>query len=138
MASRLYGLENLQANFEGFEEGVKQVMMWQRSRHQHADGSVSETAQMRPVAEIVEVPEQYELAMEAALGSRLQLLVSDSGQNALSALDYLKTTKGRSSFVAGDWVSNSADSKDQELKMLPGVQTLLGDVVSIPRIAERS
>lgn len=132
VASRLYGLENLQANFEGFEEGVKQVMMWQRSKQQHADGSVSEHAHMRPVAEIVEVPEKFELAMEAALGSRLQLLVSDSGQNALNALDYLKSTKGRSSFVAGDWVAPTGDAKDTELKMLPGVETLLGDVVSMP------
>lgn len=133
VASRLYGLENLQANFEGFEEGVKQVMMWQRSREQHADGSVSTSVQMRPVAEIVEVPEKYELAMEAALGSRLQLLVSDSGENALSALDFLKNnTKGRSSFVSSDWVTNGSDSKTAELKLLPGVEILLGDVVSIP------
>lgn len=137
VASRLYGLENLQANFEGFEEGVKQVMLWQRTKSQqvHADGTVSESssAQMRPVAEIVEVPEQYELAMEAALGSRLQLLVSDSSENALGALDYLKSnTKGRSSFVSGDWLVNRAGEESSELRMLPGVQTILGDVVSIP------
>jgi chromosome segregation protein len=133
VASRLYGLENLQANFEGFEEGVKQVMMWQKSRSTHADGRVSEASHMRPVAEIVEVPEKYELAMEAALGARLQLLVSDSSENALNALDYLKNnTKGRSSFVAGDWVSGMGHGQNSELKMLPGVETLLGDVVSIP------
>ena len=135
VASRLYGLENLQANFEGFEEGVKQVMMWQRSKNEtHADGSVSSApVHMRPVAEIVEVPEQYELAMEAALGTRLQLLVSDSSENALGALDYLKAnTKGRSSFVAGDWLVGREEDQSSELRMLPGVQTLLGDVVSIP------
>lgn len=133
VAGKLYGLENLQANFEGFEEGVKQVMMWQRSKPEfHADGTVS----MRPVAEIVEVPEKYELAMEAALGSRLQLLVSETGENVLSALDYLKSnTKGRSSFVAGDWVSQINDGKNAELKMLPGVEALLGEVAQIP--AER-
>ncbi|HMN67642.1 MAG TPA: chromosome segregation protein SMC [Bdellovibrionales bacterium] len=136
VASRLYGLENLQANFEGFEEGVKQVMMWQRAKSEaHADGSVSMSpaAMLKPVAEIVEVPEKYELAMEAALGSRLQLLVSDSGENALSALDYLKSGgKGRSSFVASDWVSGAADDRLQELKMLPGVQAILSDVARIP------
>ncbi len=135
VASRLYGLENLQANFEGFEEGVKQVMLWQRQRAEvHADGSVSTApAEMRPVAEIVEVPERYELAMEAALGSRLQLLVSNTGETALGALDYLKSnTKGRSSFVANDWVRGGGDGRDGELKMLPGVDAVLGDVVSIP------
>jgi chromosome segregation protein len=141
VASRLYGLENLQANFEGFEEGVKQVMLWQRSRTQtHADGSVSvEPAAMKPVAEIVEVPEQYELAMEAALGSRLQLLVSDSGETALSALDYLKTnTKGRSSFVAGDWIPESGSGDAAALKQESGVVALLGDVAQIPEDKRRT
>src|SRR5690606_14933734 len=32
VSSLLYGLENLQSNFEGFEEGVKNVMLWQRTR----------------------------------------------------------------------------------------------------------
>ena len=135
VASRLYGLENLQANFEGFEEGVKQVMLWQRSKNEtHADGSVSPgEAVLRPVAEIVEVPERFELAMEAALGNRLQLLVSENGQTALSALDYLKeSSKGRSSFVSGDWLSRTPDTQAAEIKAQAGVETLLSDVVSIP------
>ncbi|MBX3023167.1 MAG: chromosome segregation protein SMC [Bdellovibrionales bacterium] len=139
VASRLYGLENLQANFEGFEEGVKQVMLWQRQRSEmHADGSTSVTpASLKPVAEIVEVPEKYELAMEAALGSRLQLLVSDSGATALGALDYLKTnTKGRSSFVANDWVVDGDGGSLSALRAQAGVETVLSDVVSIP--AEQS
>lgn len=32
VTSRLYGLEDLHANFEGFEEGVKNVMLWQRKK----------------------------------------------------------------------------------------------------------
>ena len=133
VASRLYGLENLQAGFEGFEEGVKQVMLWQRSKGEvHADGSVS-PGSLRPVAEIVEVPEKFELAMEAALGSRLQLLVSESGETALNALDYLKTsTKGRSSFVASDWQINREDGTTAELKAQAGVEAILSDVVNMP------
>ena len=133
-ASRLYGLENLQANFEGFEEGVKEVMMWQRAKGElHVDGSVTPGAlTMRPVAEVVEVPERFEMAMEAALGSRLQLLVSDSSETALSALDYLKAnTKGRSSFVASDWMANVSDAQAAEIKAQPGVESILSDVVNI-------
>jgi chromosome segregation protein len=135
VASRLYGLENLQANFEGFEEGVKQVMLWQRQRAEtHADGSVSAAPPvLKPVAEIVEVPERFELAMEAALGSRLQLLVSESGETALSALDYLKSSsKGRSSFAANDWMAPLASADSEALKAEDGVDSLLSDVVRIP------
>ncbi|MGE0526471.1 MAG: chromosome segregation protein SMC [Bdellovibrionales bacterium] len=160
VASRLYGLENLQANFEGFAEGVKQVMLWQRSRIPSGrtsvevgpDGAVgaslsasagpspsasggapAEAALLKPVAEIVEVPERFELAMEAALGSRLQLLVSDSGETALSALDYLKSqTKGRSSFAATDWVQSGPAGETTDLLSQPGVETVLSEVVTMP------
>jgi chromosome segregation protein len=140
VASRLYGLENLQSNFEGFEEGVKQVMLWQRSRQEvHADGTVSSSpagtagSPMRPVAEIVEAPEQYELAMEAALGSKLQLLVSESGASALDAINYLKSgTKGRSSFVSKDWAGIEGYVDISRLKSEGGVTAILSDVVQIP------
>jgi chromosome segregation protein len=122
VASRLYGLENLQANFEGFEEGVREVMLWQREK-----GST-----LKPVAELVEVPERFEMAMEAALGNRLQMLVTESSDMALGALDYLKSSsKGRSSFVAGDWLQPIPTELNAEIKAQPGVEALLGDVVTI-------
>lgn len=130
VASRLYGLENLQNNFEGFEEGVKQVMMWQRSRPEmHADGSVS----LQPMAEIVEVPAEFELAMESALGNRLQLLVGDSGDAVLSAVDHLKSSQGgRSSFMAREWAAGENYADSETLKNEAGVVKFLSDVVSIP------
>ncbi len=137
VTSRLYGLENLQANFEGFEDGVKNVMMWQRSRAvTRADGTVENETEFRPVAEVVEVPAEYELAMEAALGSRLQLLLSDSSDAALGAVDYLKEKKsGRSSFVASDWSSRDfalGDRQREVLKNEPGVSGLLEEIAQIP------
>lgn len=97
VASRLYGLENLQNNFEGFEEGVKQVMLWQKSKSAEitADGSVN----FLPVSEAIEVPSEYEVAMEAALGNRLQMLLSPNADQAIGAVQHLKDSKsGRSSF----------------------------------------
>ncbi|MBC7740740.1 MAG: chromosome segregation protein SMC [Bdellovibrionaceae bacterium] len=102
-ASRLYGLENLAANFEGFEEGVKQVMLWSKARtaEQHADGSMSET--FKPVSEVIEVPADYEIAMEAALGAKLQMLLSEKPEQAVEAVDHLKAqNSGRSSFYSNN------------------------------------
>lgn len=129
VTGRLYGLENLAQNFEGFEEGVKNVMLWQKARSQeiHADGSVS----FHPVSEVVEVPPDYEMAMEAALGTRLQTILSNSQDRSLEALDYLKTNKsGRTSFYLGE-----GSAPAMQMSAAPsgeGVQTLLRDVVSIP------
>lgn len=100
VAGKLYGLEDLQSNFEGFEEGVKQVMLWQKvkSEQLHVDGTVSTFFQ--PVSEVVEVPAEYEMAMEAALGTRLQMLLASDESVALEAVDHLKEQKsGRSSFI---------------------------------------
>ena len=91
LTSRLYGLENLQDNFEGFQEGVKKIMLWQRQKaEQTTDGSIS----FHPLSEVIEVSEEYELVMEAVLGSRLQVLLSEDQEEALQAVDYLKEQKG--------------------------------------------
>jgi chromosome segregation protein len=129
VASRLYGLENLHASFEGFEEGVKNVMLWQKKQKEvHADGSVSEFV---PVADVVEVPPEYEMAMEAALGNGLQMLISDSSNQALQAVDYLKTEgSGRSSFYALD--ENSATRSDIQQPQGEGVRGALKEIISTP------
>jgi len=128
-ASRLYGLENLAQNFEGFEEGVKQVMLWSKARTEqslNADGTVNET--FHPVSEVIEVPSEFEIAMEAALGSKLQMLLSNKKETALEAVDYLKEQNtGRSSFFAaqGEKAHMPAGNPESEA----GVLGLLNKVV---------
>lgn len=126
VTSRLYGLENLQSNFEGFEEGVKQVMLWQKTKQVHADGSES---YFKPVAEVVEVPSQYEVAMEAALGSRLQMLLSPDSNVSVEAVSYLKEQKtGRSSFMSEEIATQVAQRS--EAPRGEGVLAVLKDVVN--------
>ncbi len=131
VTSRLYGLENLASNFEGFEAGVKSVMFWQRQKlDQIPESQRAEAANFHPVAEVVEVPAEFELAMEAALGPRLQMLLSDNPDSALSAVTFLKEQKsGRSSFVAGGLqvveVETPEINKDS-------VRAILKDVVRVP------
>ncbi len=131
VTGRLYGLENLASNFEGFEAGVKSVMFWQRQRlDQLPEGQRSDAASFHPVAEVVEVPAEYELAMEAALGPRLQMLLSDKPDSALSAVSYLKEQKsGRSSFVAGGL--QVVETSGPEINRSQ-VKAILSEVVSTP------
>lgn len=129
VAGKLYGLENLQSNFEGFEEGVKQVMLWQKvkSEQLHADGTVSTFFQ--PVSEVVEVPAEYEVAMEAALGTRLQMLLSTDESVALEAVDHLKEQKsGRSSFITTQG-STAKSERATSPQGENGVAGILKDVV---------
>jgi chromosome segregation protein len=134
VTSRLYGLENLAVNFEGFEAGVKSVMFWQREKLESLpEGQRSDAQNFHPVAEVVEVPAEYELAMEAALGPRLQMLLSDNPSSAMSAVNYLKEKKsGRSSFVAGglQTIEVSKDSGPEINRSL--IRATLMDVVRVP------
>jgi chromosome segregation protein len=127
-ASRLYGLENLHSNFEGFQEGVKNVMLWQKTKYQEitADGSVV----FQPVSEVVEVPSEYEIAMEAALGSRLQMLLSSDNSKAVEAVDHLKDARsGRSSFMSATVSEDAPRAFASAPSDEAGVQALLKDVV---------
>ncbi len=144
VTSRLYGLENLQNNLEGFQEGVKSVIFWQRQKMEALSEGERETApRFQPVAEVVEVPVEYELAMESVLGPRLQMLVSESSDMALNAVDYLKAgKKGRSSFYP---TSYGAGGDTPQVDAMPangfsgegllgaaGVRAILKDVVRAP------
>lgn len=126
VASRLYGLENLAQNFEGFQEGVKQIMFWQKEKLETLpEGQRENSQEFRPMAEVLEVPSQYELAMEAALGPRLQMLLSQDSSKALNAVDYLKEKKaGRSSFISSDGLMLATATEDR----IPN-KTLLKNVV---------
>lgn len=132
VVSRLYGLEDLHSNFEGFEEGVRTVMFWQRSRQEQASAQLGEGVGFQPVAEVVEVPSEFELAMEAALGSRLQYLLGNDHGQALEAVQYLKgESKGRSSFLASD-LYNKGVLGLEGVPSGEGVSAILKDVVNAP------
>lgn len=134
VTSRLYGLEDLQNNFEGFQEGVKAVMLWQRQTTEHLSVDEREIqSKFTPVSDVVEVPPAYELAMEAALGPRLQLLLSQQPENSLQAIDYLKSNKsGRSSFYSGMGLATTTSEDIEPLRADSRVHVLLKDVAVIP------
>ena len=131
VTSRLYGLENLANNFEGFEAGVKSVMFWQRQTLETLPESQrAEAAHFHPVSDVVEVPAEYELAMEAALGPRLQMLLSDNPDHAREAVSFLKENKsGRSSFVAGGMQTVETSQPKINPSM---IRAELKDVVRVP------
>ncbi len=136
VTSLLYGLENLHSNFEGFEEGVKQVMLWSKTKSTeiHADGTVSEV--FHPVSEVIQVPSQYEVAMEAALGSKLQILLSNKQDHSIEAVDYLKSQQaGRSSFYSND---SSTAMVQGNPKNESGVLGLLNEVVQADETFKQS
>jgi chromosome segregation protein len=91
--SRLASLEDLQRNYEGYQEGVRAIML-KKSREQAAEGIYG------LVADVLEAPESYEKALTAVLGDRLQYVIVKGHEEGVEAIEYLKSeASGRSSFI---------------------------------------
>jgi chromosome segregation protein len=84
VASRLHSLQELEAQFAGYGQGVKTIML--------ADGFKGLFNGL--LADAVDVDEEIEPALEAVLGNRLQALLSSSEVDVLSAVEHLKSGNG--------------------------------------------
>jgi len=97
--STLNSLESLDQNLEGFQEGVKQVVQWQKEQS---------ATDFKLVADLIAVPAQYETAVEAVMGQKLQILVSKTTVKSVEALQMLREKSwGRSSFLSMNDLSTS-------------------------------
>lgn len=93
-ASRLESLATIQKNWEGFAEGVRNVLQASDGKLEGVYGAVSD---------MIATEAQYEPAVSAVLGEKLQYVVVKSQKEGLSAVEYLKTQSlGRSTFIPLD------------------------------------
>lgn len=91
--SRLRSFEELQKNYEGYQEGVRAIML--KKQQETAPNGIYGL-----VAEVIDAPENYEKALTAVLGERLQYIIVKSHREGLEAIDYLKSqASGRGSFI---------------------------------------
>jgi len=91
-ARRAKVLQDLEQNMEGFSHSVKSVM--QSSKAGALKGIKG------PVSHIVNVPGEYAVAIETALGYSLQNIVTATEEDAKRAINYLKQNKaGRATFL---------------------------------------
>lgn len=81
VTSRLQIMENLQNSYEGFGKAVKAVLKSQAAWRQQVCGTV---------AELMEVPGKYVIAIETALGGSLQNIVTKDTDTAKAAIEFLK------------------------------------------------
>lgn len=90
--SRLQSLEQMERNLEGYGAGVKLLLQDTQLRARMAG----------MVADLLDVPAAYEVALEAVLGDRLQALVARHPEDTLRALEVLRDGGGRGSLVLPD------------------------------------
>lgn len=86
-------IEDLEKNLEGFQHSVKTIV------------KRAEAGALRgihgPVSKLIEVPNEYTVAIEVALGATAQNIVVDNEDNLKRAVEYLKQNKaGRATFLS--------------------------------------
>jgi len=92
--SRFLSLKELQENYEGFEKGVKSILLRKREDQERWARILG------VVADLFEPEPQYEVPLEAVLGQRLQYLIVEGEKEATEAIALLKEESlGRGSFI---------------------------------------
>ncbi|UCE66896.1 MAG: chromosome segregation protein SMC [Candidatus Zixiibacteriota bacterium] len=115
-------LEQLIESGEGYSGGAKAIIAWENKP----------SGILMPVAEALEVPEQYRIAVNAALGDMGELIPVRTYDDARAAIEYLKNNNaGRSTFIALDRLGALPDP-DNRPNDTAGLIGFLDDLVSFP------
>jgi chromosome segregation protein len=92
--SRLASLTELKKNLEGYRDGVRAVLGRVDANGERLAGIVG------TVSDLLETEPEYETALSAVLGEKLQYVVVKSYQEGVEAIDYLRqAARGRGSFI---------------------------------------
>jgi chromosome segregation protein len=93
--ARLQSLLEVLRNYEGYGRGVRSLM----TRAGQAEGG-RDRGVFGLVADVVSAPPEYESAVEAVLGERLQYVIVESHSQGVEAIDFLKSAaEGRASLI---------------------------------------
>ena len=113
--SRLKSLQELQSAYEGYYAGVRAIM---RAKTHYADQFQGVCG---VVAELVTTGTEYEVAIEVALGSAIQNVITETAEDAQRGIAFLKQYRaGRVTFLPLD-ILRGRRFEAKELLDQPGV-----------------
>ncbi|MBA4423116.1 MAG: chromosome segregation protein SMC, partial [Syntrophus sp. (in: bacteria)] len=96
-SSRLASLKEFDDSYAWCNEGIKSLMTGDKGTGRQ---DLSRDLFLGLVADHIRVPREYETAVEAVLGEKLQYVVVKNQTDGIRAIDYLKSSSlGRGSFV---------------------------------------
>lgn len=117
-------LQGLEDSLEGYHRGVRELMLGKKK------GTPELTGLFGTVAELLTVPQSYELAIETALGGGLQNIVADTEASAKAGIAYLKKRQlGRATFLPVDTLQPGRFQSDLPVQ-LPGFVGKAIDLIS--------
>lgn len=126
LRSRLELLLEMEKDYDGYYPGVKAVLLGKR-KNQPACLDV-----VGVLAELIQVPDRYRVAVETALGGALQNLVTLTDNGAKEAIEFLKKNRGgRATFLPLN-IMKPSQGRDlsAKLKDISGAAGLAADLVT--------
>ena len=118
--TKLESLRNLAERYEGYGNSIRRVMEC-RDRVHGIHGVV---------ADLIDVPKEYEIAIETALGGSIQNVVTDSEETAKVLIEYLKKNKyGRATFLPLTSISGRGGLEETRALKEPGAIGVAADLV---------
>lgn len=118
LSTRKKTIEEMESNYEGYNYAVKYVM---KNSFRGVHGVV---------ADLIEVPEGFEVAIETALGASMQNIVCQSDADAQNIIKALKANKaGRLTLLPIESIRSNAYNCDSSLRNAPGFQGLGVDCI---------
>ncbi|KAF1297909.1 chromosome segregation protein SMC [Enterococcus sp. JM4C] len=123
--ARQKSLQEIQENYSGFYQGVRMVL----KQKETLSGIVG------AVAELIEVPGEYTLAIETALGGSAQHVIVETEKDARQGITYLKQQHGgRATFLPLTTIKprQMAVSTLQKANKIPGFLGIASQLIEFP------
>ena len=118
--TKLESLRNMAERYEGYGNSIRRVM----ECRDHVKGIRG------VVADLIEVPKQYEIAIETALGGSIQNIVTDNDQTAKGLIEHLKKNKyGRATFLPLTNISSRGGFEQMQALKEPGAIGIAAELV---------
>ncbi len=120
--SRLRVMDEMSREMAGYNQAVKRAVEYAGS-DPHVHGVV---------AKLIQVPQQYETAVDLALGSALQNIVTDDEETAKRIIDHLRTNRlGRATFLPMTSVrSRVLTNEERRLLSMDGCLGVASELIS--------
>lgn len=124
--SRLKLLSELEKDYEGYYGGVKSILKQRDNKNPEFKGICG------AVGEVITLEEQYETAIEIALGGALQNIITRNDEDVKKAINFLKNTKGgRATFLPMTAIKGkSLGEQRQSILKEKGVKGIAKELIS--------
>jgi chromosome segregation protein len=118
-------LETLEAEYDGYDKGVKEILT----------GLPDQSGIHGIVASLINVPKNYETAIEVALGRSIQHIVCETDADAKSAIEFLRNNQlGRVTFLPLNQLRGNGQQSEviKEAKAHKGYIGVASELIDYP------